>query len=159
MTDIQILATGPEFVKMGFRGTKPVIEDLVKNAQKEILIFAYKFGPEIELWNLIEERLEGGVKITIVASVKEQVDAVKEKLEMLELKFGKNNFHLVDFQNPSGGLLHAKVIVVDRKKAVIGSANFSWGGMINHYELGVLIEGPQVWEIAKLEKAFEKGGV
>ncbi len=51
------------------------------------------------------------------------------------------------FQNQ---MLHAKVIVADRKKAVLGSANFSWGGMSAHYEIGVLLEGKDAWTLSKL---------
>jgi len=150
MTDIQILATGPEFVKRGLRGTQPVIEQLIKNADRFIHILAYKFGPDINMWNLLEDRLERGVKVTIVASKNEQIKPVLEKLESFEQKF-KENFLMADFQNAEGGLLHAKVIVVDRKKAVIGSANFSKGGMKNHYELGVLInDESHAWELANL---------
>lgn len=42
-------------------------------------------------------------------------------------------------------ILHAKVIVVDEyrdtAKAIVGSANFSWGGLANHYEVGMYVEG------------------
>jgi phosphatidylserine/phosphatidylglycerophosphate/cardiolipin synthase-like enzyme len=46
--------------------------------------------------------------------------------------------------------LHAKVIVADRKKAILGSANFSWGGMSSHYEIGVLLEGKDAWTLSEL---------
>ena len=156
MTDIQILATGSEFVKQGLRGTQPVIDDLVENAESEIHMLAYKFGPDIDLWKKLEKKLDGGIQITLVVSRKEQNDAVKERLDNLQEKFGDNNFHLTDFENPDGGLLHAKVIVADRKKAVIGSANFSLGGMQNHYELGVLLSEDEAksssvaWKLASL---------
>jgi len=159
MTDVQILATGPEFLKRGFRGTKPVIEKLIRDAKKEIKIFAYKLGPDMDLWELIEEKLkqEKPVNVTIILNLPEQTPGVQDKLYNLEKKFGKKGgrFRLIDFEKLEGALLHAKVLVVDREKVVIGSANFSWGGMVNHYELGVLIEGPSAWEIANLAKIFE----
>jgi cardiolipin synthase len=46
--------------------------------------------------------------------------------------------------------LHAKVIVVDRNKAVIGSANFSWNGMYGNYEIGLLLKGQHAWKLAKV---------
>jgi len=160
MIDVQILATGPEFLKRGFRGTKPVIEKLVRDAETEIKIFAYKLGPDMDLWELIEEKLqqENPVDITIILNVNEQTSVVQDKLYDLHKKFGKDGgkFHLIDFEKIEGALLHAKVLVVDRKKVVIGSANFSWGGMVNHYELGVLIEGQPAWDIANLAKIFEQ---
>tara|TARA_Y100000310_G_scaffold316730_1_gene368823 strand:- start:37 stop:225 length:189 start_codon:yes stop_codon:yes gene_type:complete len=42
------------------------------------------------------------------------------------------------------------VIVADRNKIVIGSANLSKGGLKNHYEMGVLIEGQEAWTVADI---------
>lgn len=47
-------------------------------------------------------------------------------------------------------MLHAKVVVVDREKALLGSANFSWGGMSAHYEVGVFLEGTEAYTLSKL---------
>jgi phosphatidylserine/phosphatidylglycerophosphate/cardiolipin synthase-like enzyme len=47
-------------------------------------------------------------------------------------------------------ILHAKVIVSDRDKAVVGSANFSWGGMTSHYEVGVYVDGDEAETLAKM---------
>lgn len=52
-------------------------------------------------------------------------------------------------QNESGhkledyptGFLHAKAIVKNRNEMVVGSANFTKGGMQNYYELGVHVKG------------------
>lgn len=41
-------------------------------------------------------------------------------------------------------LLHAKVLVSDGKKALISSANLTLGGMLNNYELGVMLEDSDV---------------
>ena len=47
-------------------------------------------------------------------------------------------FHLYDFGSEAD--LHAKLIVVDREKALIGSSNLSWNGEVANYELAILIE-------------------
>lgn len=46
--------------------------------------------------------------------------------------------------------LHMKAAVADSRRAYVGSANFTWGGMGSHAELGVLLEGPSVREIDRL---------
>ncbi|MEM3186503.1 MAG: phospholipase D-like domain-containing protein [Conexivisphaerales archaeon] len=48
---------------------------------------------------------------------------------------------MFDFKDHEKKQLHAKIIVSDRTKALVGSANFSWGGMYSNYEIGLLIEG------------------
>ena len=73
---------------------------------------------------------------------------IKEKLQGLNNKFGGRNFVLADFEKPDLGYLHAKVMVADREKMIIGSANLSAGGQKNNYEMGVLIEGEEAWKVA-----------
>lgn len=43
-----------------------------------------------------------------------------------------------------------KVIVIDIKKSVVESANFSWCGMYSNYEVGLLIGGEPVWQLAAI---------
>lgn len=57
---------------------------------------------------------------------------------------------VVDFTYTTGNQIHAKVVVVDRRKAVVGSANFSWRGMYGNYEIGVLIRNKPAWTLGKI---------
>ncbi len=157
MTDATIIATGTEFVNKGLRRTQPVIQDMIKNANKSIHILNYSFGPDAEgLWDMLDDILGKGKHVTIVVNDLSRLDddnphekKVKERLYGLNNQFGKRNFVLADFKKPDGWM-HAKVIVADRKKLVIGSANLSKGGLKNHYEMGVLIEGEESWKVAKI---------
>ena len=55
-------------------------------------------------------------------------------------------------------MLHAKVIVRDRDVAVVGSANFSWGGMASHYEVGVYLDGDEAETLADMINAVVSSG-
>lgn len=46
--------------------------------------------------------------------------------------------------------LHLKALVADSHRAYVGSANFTWGGIGQHAELGLRIEGPSVRNIEQL---------
>ena len=152
----ELLATGIEFVNKGFKGTKPEIERLVKNARETIHILIFSFGPEAEgLWDMLADILERGKHVTIVVNEFSKLNdnkwadrIIKEKLQGLNNKFGGRNFVLADFEKPGHGYLHAKVMVADREKMIIGSANLSAGGQKNNYEMGVLIEGSEAWKVA-----------
>ncbi len=152
----EILATGIEFVNKGFKGTKPEIERLVKNARETIHILIYAFGPEAEgLWDMLADTLERGKRVTMVVNEFSKLDdnkwdeeIIKKRLQELNDKFGGSNFVLADFEKPDRGFLHAKVMVADREKMIIGSANLSAGGQKNNYEMGVLIEGSEAWKVA-----------
>ena len=153
----EIIATGIEFVNKGFKGTKPEIERVIKNARETIHVLIYAFGPEAEgLWDMLDDILGKGKHVTIVVNDLSRLDddnphekKVKDRLYGLNNQFGKTNFVLADFKKPDGWM-HAKVIVVDREKMVIGSANLSKGGLKNHYEMGVLIEGEEAGMVAKI---------
>lgn len=54
---------------------------------------------------------------------------------------------------------HAKVLVVDRQRAYVGSANLTAAGLERNIEIGVEIEGAQVRELARLITALERLGV
>ena len=157
MTDATIIATGTEFVNKGLRRTQPVIQDMIKNANKSIHILNYSFGPDAEgLWDMLDDILGKGKHVTIVANDLSKLDdgswwdkKVKDRLSGLNNKFGKRNFVLADFKKHDG-FMHAKVIVADRNKMVIGSANLSDGGLKNHYEMGVFIEGEEAGMVAKI---------
>ena len=151
MREMWLLATGAEFVnKKGLRRTQPVIEEMIKNVDKEIHILNYKFGPEAEgLWDMLKEVLAKGKRVMIIANdLSEQIESAMDRLNELNNEFGRTNFTLYNFVKPDGGYLHAKVIVADRERMVIGSANLSKGGLRNHYEMGVHIEGEEAWTVA-----------
>jgi len=54
---------------------------------------------------------------------------------------------------------HAKVLVVDRQRAYVGSANLTAAGLERNIEVGVEIKGVQVRELARLITALERLGV
>lgn len=150
MSGIQILATGPDLAVRGIRRIEPVIEETIREARKELQILAYLFTPKaLHILNLVEEAAERGVRITMVINnLKSQPQAIKSKLKSLTKK--SQNVSVFDFTGSNKEQLHAKIIVADRKRAIIGSANFTWGGMFSNYEIGVLIEDKSIWDLARV---------
>src|SRR4029078_5451194 len=127
------------------------IEEIIQHAQSEIHIMSYVLAPAaFHIVSLLEKAAERKVKVTLVINRLDlQERLVMNRLYSIEKKY-PSFFRLVDFHDGNQSQLHAKVIVVDRKNAVIGSANLSWGGMVNNYEIGVYIEGPEAWTMAHL---------
>jgi cardiolipin synthase len=149
MTEVQILATGPELVREGARAIEPVIEELMLHAKTEIHMVAYVFTPQASRFlTLLKETAERGIRLTIVVNHMEGQDrTVRDRLMSLAGTFAHAK---VTSFSKNGVQLHAKAVVADRKRAVVGSANFSWGGMATNYELGVLLEGDAAWHMARL---------
>ncbi len=149
MAAVEVLATGEKFLKHGLRGAGPVIEDLISDATNEIHMLAYVVTPHARrIVDLLEVALERGVKVTVVINkLAAQSPTVVSRLNRLSK--AHKYFIVADFDTPKADL-HAKVVVADRKRAVVGSANFSFGGMTKNYEVGVRFEGREAWKLSKL---------
>ena len=156
MNKVQILATGPEFLKDGIRGTGPVMEEMIKNSEKEIQIMAYVISSHAyKFLDLLESALKREVKITVILNKFEKHnDKIKEKIKKMQKLYRR--FIIIDFTGTRNQDLHAKVIVADRKTAIIGSANFSWHGMTSNYEIGVHLEGDSAWKLGKIIDDMEE---
>lgn len=61
----------------------------------------------------------------------------------------RHRFHLKGI-TPEKGDLHAKIIVSDRHRVLLGSANLSFHGFNVSRELAVLIDGPVSWGLADM---------
>jgi cardiolipin synthase len=146
---ITLLATGLEMLDPSIRSIDSAVQELICEAKDEILIVAYVLtGAASGIIDRLRGSAERGVRITVlIDSLERQEGAVIEKLKLLARH---PNVQVLSFSDPRGGHLHAKAIVADRRRAVIGSANLSWGGMVANYEVGVLIEGETAWKLAKV---------
>jgi phosphatidylserine/phosphatidylglycerophosphate/cardiolipin synthase-like enzyme len=150
VSDIEVLATGPEFLGRDIRGIEPVIEEIIQEAKSEIQLVAYVFTSNaFHILQLLEEAAERGVKVTIIINnLESQEKKVIAKMKSLTRKY--RHFKVFDFMHIKKKQLHAKVVITDRKKAVVGSANFSWSGMYGNHEIGLLIKGENAWKLAKV---------
>ena len=53
----------------------------------------------------------------------------------------------------SGGIMHAKMLLIDKTIAIIGSHNFSQRSMVSNIEIGVVVEGSG--NIRKFQEYFD----
>ena len=146
----QVLVTGRYFAGFGLRAIGPVLQELIQSAEVELHLIAYLLtesgAPLIEL---LEIALERGVKVTFILNEYEGNSAeLKSRLRSMAQRH--EHAKLLTYNEKESGSLHAKVLVADRKRAVVGSANLSWGGMVTNNEIAVLVEDGSAWELASL---------
>lgn len=144
------IATSEFLVGKGVRSVQAVVEELIKNADEEITIAAYTIGSGFsEFFELIEKSASRGVKIKILVNkLSEHPHNIVNFLRRLQKTYP--HVHVYNFIGKNDGDLHMKVLVTDRMKAVIGSANMTWKGMVENNELGLLIEGETPEKLALL---------
>lgn len=154
MTEVELLTTGPRLRGPGIRAIEPVIEQLIREARSDLHVVVYVFTPQSgRILTLLRDAAEKGVKLVLVVNQFERQNRIV-RTRLRQLRNDLNNVILANFQDPRGRQLHAKVVVADRSRAVVGSANLSWGGMVSNYEIGVLVKGPFAWNLAKLIDSF-----
>lgn len=148
MSSYQLLVTGRYFTGHGFRAVQPVVDEIISSAQDELTIVAYLITESAaDLLLQTEQAAARGIRVTFILNKPWNLpEFVRKKLA--ELKACSRQLEIYAFDDANGGELHAKVVIADRKRAVIGSANLSWGGMVANHEVGVLVEGEPVWALA-----------
>tara|TARA_Y100000590_G_C15743067_1_gene1020976 strand:- start:96 stop:674 length:579 start_codon:yes stop_codon:yes gene_type:complete len=159
-----ILITGPEFknTDIGARDTNAAITDTINSAGSEegedgwLHIAGYVFTKDFAAMDELVECIKRGTKTRIVINrlLKKHVpDGKKDNNTgrdmLLKLNRDYTNVELYSFKSSSGdGDLHAKTIVANRNRAVVGSANFSVGGLDKNYELGLYVTGNTAYNLA-----------
>ena len=150
MNESQILATKASMIGDGVRGTGSVIKDLIEEAEGEIHILAYAMtGEAMPIVRLLKSGLDRGLNIVLVINKLDRQDRqVAAMLHSMNRKY--EHFTLGNFDDPAGWDLHAKVLIQDRRAAVIGSANISWRGMEKNIEIGILVRDGSAWRLSSI---------
>ena len=145
----QIIVTGNKFLGSKFRAIGPVIEEIIASAQKEIIIVSYVMTGSInDLLAHLENALKRNIKIKMILNNLDEKDIrLNEWIQNAKSNYTNFSYKIVSDENIK---LHAKVIIVDRIRAVIGSANLTWSGMTTNYEVGMYMEGPEIWDLSTL---------
>jgi cardiolipin synthase len=143
------VVTGTGWMGGGIGAIESALAGVFRDAEQEILIIAYAISTASELlFDGTEAALGRGVRVRLVVNrLGEQPADVGSQLSSLAHKYP--HFQVLEFTPHDGGDLHAKAVVMDRRRALIGSFNFSRRGLIHNHELGVLLDGPVSEQIAR----------
>jgi len=148
---VSLAVTGPGWLGEGVPAVERVLAELVASAHQEILLTAYSITPGSDrLWVEFEQALSTGIRITLV------IDRLNRQHEDTRLLLGRlvqmypRAFSLYDFTDEDASTgLHAKTLVVDRRVALVGSANLSLRGMVTAHEMATIVRGPAAGSVAQ----------
>jgi len=121
------------------------IADLINNANNEILIYAQDIS-DYKTIGLLGKAARRGVKIKMLLSLSPEKRASK-KIQFLT----KSGIHIHILK---GLYVHAKVMIVDRQKAMVGSINLTKPSIDDNRELSVITKDPEV--VNKLIATFDR---
>jgi phosphatidylserine/phosphatidylglycerophosphate/cardiolipin synthase-like enzyme len=140
--------TGPLFDRRIIsKKSYETVKDMFDSAKNEIFVVGYNFSFKHEEIQVLLKSIEKAVKRNCRVNfiVNRKVSNLKEIVS----NWGAEKFHLNIYQwkgdvHESYMSLHAKLIIVDQRKMLLTSANFSYHGFKKNIETGVLIENHNV---------------
>jgi phosphatidylserine/phosphatidylglycerophosphate/cardiolipin synthase-like enzyme len=146
---VSVVATGLSWIGGGTRSVEQTLLALVAEAKEEILVTAYSVtGGSGRVMDRLRRAVSAGVRcVFIVNRLGDQRADMRSSLEDLALHY-PGVVAIYDFEDESTEGLHAKVVVVDRRAAVVGSANLTFHGLTSSHELGLLVRGPAAAAVA-----------
>lgn len=147
---VSVVTTGLGWLGGGAGAIERTLIQLIETAQRELVLAVYVMsaGPS-RVWEALEHAIDGGVSCTLLINrLNTQNRVTHERLQALRARH-RPSFHLLDFVGETDSdYLHAKIVVADRQRALVGSANLTAHGMLLSHELAVVIEGPTAEQIA-----------
>jgi len=158
MNKTSVVVTGLAWMGAGVGSIESALERIFTSAKQEISLTVYALGTDpdrITTW--LESTLVRGVAVRVILNrSEEQPPAVVGSLKRLAA--GYPHFSLFRFAGPENSEMHAKVVVADRRLALVGSSNLSWHGMVANHELALLVEGETAAAVASaLDRLFHSG--
>ena len=138
---IDLSWTGPVQFSVEGRTTPSVMEEMILNAKDSIIITGYSITDDAENFiRLLENAIDKVEVIFVIHS-----DDKSNNFEILANLWKKEKKPKVYSRTP-GPLdvyfkIHAKMLVVDNFDLLVTSANLTWHGMSNNFEVGLRVRG------------------
>lgn len=138
--------TGPEPMVSAARDTAVVLRSLFAEARERVVVAGYRFtqGRDI-LLPLHRSMTEHGVRATFFLDL-DGGTPEKELAAFLTNNWPFGSPYPELYYDPrtvgpnATAILHAKCVVIDQKKSLVTSANFTYSGQARNIEVGVLLE-------------------
>jgi len=153
---VELVATLPDRDR-NVLATRDVVQTMLEGARTSILVVGFEFS-EPSIRRLLIRRGIDQIAVTVVGD--RQRGSARELLKdwpphARPLRALENIEAATAWQ---ASLQHAKAIVVDSETALLGSANFTAGGLRNNIELGVRVSGPMAVQIEQLLARLTQSG-
>lgn len=133
--------TGPEPTNHQHRLTVAVVADLVAEAREEIVLASYATYPSDDVIVALDRAVrERDVRLTLLLERPQDNPHFTGPSDPLA---GVSAARLCwpASSRPSGASMHAKVLVIDRRTALVGSANLTGTAFTKNLECGLLVRG------------------
>lgn len=138
----ELVVTGPHTERLHPRLSEQVLLGLIAEATESILLVTFALYTYPALRDALKAAHERNVAITVIAEDPDDnpnftgnPDSALAGIHLLRLRWPTDRRH------EAGAALHAKVVVIDSRKALITSANLTQAATSRNLEAGLLITG------------------
>jgi phosphatidylserine/phosphatidylglycerophosphate/cardiolipin synthase-like enzyme len=165
----QLNISGPDVPGVPIFNTQATVASLFSQAQQEVLLTSYVFHSAGDILRSLAEKHDANpdLRVRIILDLTHKRGPEKRPYAAVAPSFiqhfkehqwaGERLPEIWDyregFENTDAGVMHAKVIVVDRKTALVTSANFTEAAQDRNIEAGVLIQNAHF--SGRLQSYFE----
>lgn len=165
----QVVWTGPKVEGSYVRTTREVVREIVRGAEHDLLVVGYWIaaredgeGVIEELIELLAEATQKGVALTMVLDERRRSDGTDNRRVLLDVwPAGVPLPRLLTWRLPPDDKhlkLHAKLLVSDKRDALVTSANLTWYAMDRNIEMGVRIVGKPAATISEHIRLLDRQG-
>ena len=134
---VSLVVTAPPSFAINARATMNVVESMINGADRNILITGYSLSSYFsELVDTIIQKSQQGIFVKFFVN---DIDKQQGFDKLLRYKGRFLKIYNYRQEDDNMAALHAKVISIDQKQALITSANLSYHGQQGNIELGTLI--------------------
>ncbi|HEX5270196.1 MAG TPA: DISARM system phospholipase D-like protein DrmC [Gemmataceae bacterium] len=167
---VDLVWTGPETLGVTNRDTGVVVRDLFGEAEFDVLVAGFAVHQGREVFKRLSERMteRPSLRVKMFLDVRRQfadTSSPDELLRRFARRFRENEWpgaqlpalyydpRSVAVEQEKRSSLHAKCVVIDRRVALVTSANFTEAAHTRNLEVGALIRCPRF--AARLAEHFE----
>jgi phosphatidylserine/phosphatidylglycerophosphate/cardiolipin synthase-like enzyme len=141
ISEIDIVWSGPNSAGAEGRTTWGVASELVNSAVEEVYAATYSASNQSPYLKSMVKALDRGVLITCLVDPQRQSDSANVIKKLLP---GARLLRMKKFEKDDWSSMHSKFVVVDYKKILITSANFSKVAADTSLETGILLNNSSI---------------
>ncbi|MEW1959574.1 DISARM system phospholipase D-like protein DrmC [Kineococcus sp. NPDC059986] len=138
---VDVVWTGPSTATQLDRLTAASLLEVIDGAQNDLLIIGYAVQKQAQVVAAVSSALERNVEVTTLLERPEDNPSFHGGSDPFAGLPVRRLRWLAGQRQPGGASLHAKVLIADRRVALIGSANITDWAFERNIECGVLIRG------------------
>lgn len=150
---IELVITAPETFRIKTKKTRDVVEKLIKNAEKSVVMTGYSISDYFTgMLDTIIAKSQQGVYVRFYVN-----DIEKSRASLVKmLAYRSKYLQFFEYEKNSDDKMaasHAKILTIDSDKSLVSSANLSYHGLLGNIEMGFLVrsadKAKQIEELLK----------